>query len=150
MRVCGGWRAPRRCALCATAAACASVARCADVDVEIQRLAKKPSKANVTHDTSLQCGRWALTGACARRPLFMHSRCVVSCLLLGPRYQEAAHSRTPPQLRYLLPQLVVEIVIKLHDVSHICDVANFVSASGVLRSASNARYFLVTGYHSRY
>ena len=82
----------------------ATVARCADVDVEIQRLAKKPPKANVTHDTSLQCGRWALTGACARRPLFMHSRCVVSCLLLGPRYQEAAHSRTPPQLRYLLPQ----------------------------------------------
>ena len=52
----------------------ASVARCADVDVEIQRLAQKPSKANVTHDTSHQCGRWALTGACARRPLFMHSR----------------------------------------------------------------------------
>ena len=42
----------------------ATVARCADVDVEIQRLAKKPPKANVTHDTSLQCGRWALTGAC--------------------------------------------------------------------------------------
>ena len=91
----------------------ATVARCADVDVEIQRLAKKPPKANVTHDTSLQCGRWALTGACARRPLFMHSRCVVSCLLLGPRYQEAAHSRTPPQLRYLLPQLVLVLVAAL-------------------------------------
>ena len=91
----------------------ATVARCADVDVEIQRLAKKPPKANVTHDTSLQCGRWALTGACARRPLFMHSRCVVSCLLLGPRYQEAAHSRTPPQLRYLLPQLVLVLAAAL-------------------------------------
>lgn len=91
----------------------ASVARCADVDVEIQRLAQKPSKANVTHDTSLQCGRWALTGACARQPLFMHSRCVVSCLLLGPRYQEAAHSRTPPQLRYLLPQLVLVLAAAL-------------------------------------
>ena len=52
----------------------ASVARCADVDAEIQRLAQKRSKANVTHDTFPQCSRWTLTGACARRPLFMHSR----------------------------------------------------------------------------
>ena len=53
----------------------ASVARCADVDAEIARLAQRPSKANVTHDTFVQCSRWTLTGACARRPLFMHSRC---------------------------------------------------------------------------
>ena len=36
----------------------------------------------------------------------MHTRCVVSCLLLGPRYQEAAHTRTPPQWGRLVPQLV--------------------------------------------
>ena len=58
----------------------ASVARCADVDAEIQRLAQKPSKANVTHDTYLQCSRWTLTGACARRPLFMHSRCIAHAM----------------------------------------------------------------------
>ena len=131
----------------------ASVALCADADTEIRRLEQKASWANATHDTLPQCSRWALTGACARRPLFMHSRCsahaihvhdstctrgahahahahaharvrngpfssctprcVVSCLLLGPRYQEAAHSRTPPRLMLLLPQLLLVLAAAL-------------------------------------
>ena len=60
--------------------------------------------------------------ACAERPSScpvpsrcypLTSRCVVSCLLLGPRYQEAAHSRTPPRLALLLPQLVLVLAAAL-------------------------------------
>lgn len=38
---------------------------------------------------------------------------MASCLLLGPRYQEAAHNRTPPQLALLLPQLVLVLAAAL-------------------------------------
>ena len=85
----------------------ASVVRCATTDAEIQRLLPKPSKASPTRDTFPQCSRWALTGACTRQPLFMHSRCVVSCLVLGPRYQEAAHARERRDLQRLVPQLLL-------------------------------------------
>ena len=37
----------------------------------------------------------------------------MSCLLLGPRYQEAAHSRTPPRLMLLLPQLLLVLAAAL-------------------------------------
>ena len=41
----------------------------------------------------------------------MHTRCVVSCLVLGPRYQEAAHTRTPLRWSLLVPQMATVLAI---------------------------------------
>ena len=96
----------------------ASVVRTSSEDAEIQRMAQRPLDRSLltrqgrhpAQDTLPQCARWALSGACARHPLFMHSRCVISCVLLGPRYQEAPHTRTPPSLALLAPQLLIVLV----------------------------------------